>query len=295
MIQSKVKKKRQSDVYTINNSSVLSQLIGYNVAIDENSHWPACGDDSVLLFTTLNESLKVSQSSSCIDIMSNKYHVFTCDETLDVVNDFKRIYKLRKCCGKNFSYDIFARQCVENNITTLNEQFDEFLHERIVAFESGIPDCKPDDVLVEYNSHVHKLKMYEGSLIITGTNSHGPDVLLQSSYCIESTLNSDVDVPDGADLKHFQLITTSKWIAKVCRSSSICREMPCVRKCCKEGQRMVFENETFCENHDTHLDLNFHFFDIRASPEEPNPMMPTGECSSTAFDYFFTLRKTNFH
>lgn len=273
----KVKRKRESESYAISNSSFLTQLIAYNVLINEDSHWPSCGDNSFPSYTILNESMKVSQSASCIDVMNNNYYIFTCDERLESASDFKDVYRLRKCCEKDSSYDIFARQCVVNNDTTLREQFHEFLHDKIVTFESGIPECKPDDVLVEYHSFVHRLKIYESSLIITGTNSHGPDVVMQNSYCVESTSNSEVDFPDGADVKNFQLKASSKWIAKVCRAKTICNQMPCIRKCCKEGQRMVYVNETFCEKHDAHLDVKFHFFDIRESPETPKAMEPTGE------------------
>lgn len=276
-----VKRRRESELYAFNNTSVANNLIAYNVLIGETSHWPTCGDNSLLSFAVLSDSTKVSPSASCVDIMNNNYHIFTCDETLEAANDFVDIYKIRKCCDKDFSYDVFTRQCVVNNQTTLDEGFQEFLRDTIVAFETGIPECKPDDVLVEYHSNVHKLKIQESDLIISSSSSLRPDVILQNSYCVESTLNSIVDIPDGADHNHYQLKNSSNWIAKVCRPADICKQMPCVRKCCKEGQRMVFDNETFCESHHTHLDLKFHSFDIRASPERPSALEPTGEFPCT--------------
>ena len=272
----KIKSKRESEGYEINNSSTVSEMITFNVLIDENTHWPSCSDTSFISYAMLSEPKKISQSASCVDILNNDYFIFTCDEKLVTVEDFVDIYRLRKCCENNFFYDIFSRQCV--NSSSLNKDSREFLKDKTVVFESGIPQCKPDDILVEYHSLVHKLRIYENSLVITNTNSHGPDLLMQNTYCIENTLNSAVDLPDGADPKHFELKTESKWIAKVCRPKTICNQMPCVRKCCKEGQRMVYDNETYCENHDSHLDVKFHFFDIRESPEEPNAMEPTGEC-----------------
>lgn len=267
------KSKRESEGYEYNNSTIVPEMIANNVLIDENSHWPSCSDSSFISYDLLNEPKKISQSASCVDIMNNNYFVFTCDERLVTVDDFVDIYRLRKCCDKNFSYDIFSRQCVNGSLSN-----NEFLGDKNVVFESGIPQCKPDDALVEYHLLVHKLRIYENSLVITNTNTHGPDLLTQNTYCIENTMNSEVDLPDGADPKHFELKTASEWIAKVCRPKVICTQMPCVRKCCKEGQRMVYENETYCENHDSHLDVKFHFFDIKKSPERPNPMEPTGEC-----------------
>lgn len=274
----KVKKKRESDGYDVTNSTLhTSQLIAYNVLIDENSHWPSCGDNSLLSSALLGEPIKGSKSASCVDVSQNNYHIFSCDERLDSVSDFVDVYKLRKCCEYNFSYDVFVRQCVSNNKTTIDDDFREVFGSKVVTFGSGIPECQSDDVLVEYHSHVHKLKIYESSLIITGTPGYGPDVIPHNSYCIESTMNSDADMPDGDKPEHHRLKTSSKWIAKVCRNRSICKQMPCVRKCCKEGQRMVYENETFCEEHNAHLGVKFHNFDIRASQEQPNAIEPSGE------------------
>lgn len=275
-VRTKAKRKRESEGYEVNNSSMVPEIIAYNILIDGNTHWPSCSDTSFISYALLSDPKKISQSASCVDIMNNNYFVFTCEEKMEAVDDFVEIYRLRKCCDKNFSYDIFSRQCV--NGSTLNDYSSEFLRDKTVVFESGIPQCKPDDALVEYHSLVHKLKIYESSLAITSTNTHGPDLIMPNTYCIENTLNSAVNLPDGADPKHFELKTASKWIAKVCRPKTICTQMPCVRKCCKEGQRMVYDNETYCENHDSHLDVKFHFFDIRESPEEPNAMEPTGEC-----------------
>lgn len=63
---------------------------------------------------------------------------------------------------------------------------------------------------------------------------------------------------------------------------------------------MVYENETFCENHDSHLDVKFHNFDIRESPRKPDAMEPTGEPETPAlpgdcFDSpeFFQLNQLN--
>lgn len=276
-VRTKVKKKRESDRYELGNSSDLTSFIGYNVLIDENSHWPSCSDNSALSFTILSEPMKASQSASCVDILNRNHHVFTCEEKLETANDAVDVYKLRKCCEKDFSFDIFARQCVVNNQTTLKEDFVEFLRDRVVAFETGLPECKPDDVLIEYHSNVHEMKIYKSSLIITVTNSLGPVVLLKHTYCLESTMNSDADLPAGGDSNLHQLKATSKWIAKVCRPKVICNQMPCVRKCCREGQRMVDDNGTFCENHDVHLDMQFHSFTIKQAQEEPDPLEPTGE------------------
>lgn len=254
--------------------SFPTQLIAYNVLVDGESHWPSCLDNSFLSFITLNGSAKASQSASCVDTMNSDYFIFTCVEGPEIGNDFHEIYRLRKCCEKDYSYDIATKKCLVNSEMSLRERFDELLHDKIIAFETGLPDCKSNDVLVEYHSNVHKLSIYESSLIMTDSNSLGPVVVSSTSYCIESSLKSEVDLPDGVKAESFQLKLPSKWMAKVCRPKTICDRMPCIRKCCNEGQRMVYDTATYCEKHDGHLNVKFHLMD--KAPESVISIEPTG-------------------
>lgn len=277
-----IKNKRQSDRYQFNNSTFLTQIIGYNVLIDENSHWPACSDNGYLSHFLLHDSEKASQSTSCVDAMNSRYFIFKCDESMEAVNDFVDVYKLRKCCDKYFSYDIFTRKCVYNNKSSIKGDFSEFLGENTIVFESGIPECKQNDVLIEYHSLIHELKIFENSLMITRSKEGEPvsKIIVNDSFCIEATMNSDIKLPEGTNPQNFHLKATSKWVAKVCQPDKICEFIPCVRKCCKEGKRMVFEEETYCEDHDAHLDMKFHYFDLTTGYEFPDPMEPTGEDNS---------------
>lgn len=270
------KKKRESDDYKENDPWVVTDFVSYNILTDENEHWPDCGE-SLTAKELLGDVLRTSESASCIDIFKNTYHIFSCNRAMDSEDDLVNIYSLRKCCPKYFSYDVFMRRCVANNESIIEDDFGEILTKRNVPFTTGIPHCHDDDVIIEYHSDVHKFRLYDNSLIITGLGGYGPSILPQNSFCIERTMNSDADTPDGDNPEHHNLKKSSRWIAKSCRNKTICESVPCVRKCCKEGQRMVLENETFCEEHDTHLDIKFHNFDIKSVYEEPAPLEPSGE------------------
>ena len=251
----------------------VQQMFSLNILIDENSHWPdACGNESDLLISILSESLNASQSASCVDILNNNFHLFTCNESLDTVTDFVNIFKFQKCCDKNSAYDVFAKSCIANNHSFVNPESFKFLGDKIATFETGLPDCEPQEILVEYNSMSHKLEIIDGYLIVPATNNLGSNLMTPHKlFCIESiTRNLDVLSPDEQQ--------NQAWIAKVCRSKTVCDEIPCVRKCCNEGLRLVTENETiYCEPHETHLDLKFHRFNIVASYKNPDTMVPTGE------------------
>lgn len=270
--------KASNNVMTTHNSSILREIIGYNILIDEYSHIPSnCGDNNFLsLFLLGNMSHKVSESGSCVDVMENQIYILNCEEKTE--SDMMDILRLKKCCPMYYSYDIFARRCVNDNGTNVNNHFKHFLGNKVSSvFDIGFPHCRDEDVLVEYHSNVHKLLIHDNALIITATPSNGPEVLLQKTFCIENTFNSDVELTDGSESSHLHLKTSSKWIAKACRSKNVCKFLPCIRKCCREGERMVYDNVTSCEKHDTDFDPSFHFFDYASSPEYPRQYEPSGK------------------
>lgn len=255
----------------ISESSNL-KFIGYNALVDSETHWPSCGDQS-LSFKRLTVFTKVSQSASCVDLMDGNYFIFTCDEKVKTVNDFAEIVKLKKCCESGMSYDIFQRKCVENDAG----DFSELLNNKISLFEHEILKCKDNEALVEYHSLVHGMKIRKSSLILLNTRPSGPEVF-ESAFCIETTLNSDVDVPAGMSEEHFDKRSRSKFIAKVCRDRSICEKIPCLQKCCPHGERFFHNgNKTVCVPHDTDIDMKFHDFNKDQSHLEPPAIEPSGE------------------
>jgi hypothetical protein len=252
-------------------------FIGYNTLVDQNSHWPECGDDRKLSLKLFNEPLlKGSQSASCVDLMNEKYHIFSCDEEDE---DFSEILKLKKCCPIGESYDIFGRGCVKNKVSNIDADFEDLLHDRVVIFQHELLKCKDDEALVEFHSQVHGLKIVESSLILLkGIRDFGPEVIRSNHFCIESTLNSDVDAPEGMSKEHFTNRASSKFIAKVCRNKTICNTIPCLQKCCPHGEKMSYYGEkSICEAHHLDLELKFHSFNNERSEIEPSSLVPTGE------------------
>lgn len=252
------------------------KFIGYNTLVDYDSHWPACGDQS-LSYEPQTDRVKVSQSSSCLDIMDGKYQIFTCTEKTNLAADFTEIMKIKKCCSAGMSYDIFRRRCVEGDEAALNSDFNELLTSKTVLFEHEVLKCKDNEALVEYHSLVHGMNIRGSSLILTNTRASGPDVI-KHSFCIDATMNSDAEIPDGMDEEHFDKKSRSKFIAKACRNKSVCEDMPCLQKCCPHGERMFHDGvKTQCESHHADVELKFHSFNKDQSQQEPPPHEPTGE------------------
>jgi hypothetical protein len=264
--------------FTKNNSEFSNlKFVGYNTLVDSESHWPSCGDQP-LSFKRLIGFTKVSQSASCIDLMDGSYFIFTCDEKMDTANDFAEIMKLKKCCPPEMSYDIFQRKCVANE-----SDFSELLHNKISFFEHEVLKCKESEALVEYHSLVHGIKIRKSSLILLNTRPSGPDVI-ENSFCIEATSNSDVEMPPGMTEEHFDKRSRSKFIAKTCRDSSICEEIPCLQKCCPHGERFFHNGtKTICVPYHIDVDIKFHGFNKDQSYLEPPAFEPSGEFSLYLF------------
>lgn len=256
---------------TQNSSEFASpKFIGYNVLVDYDSHWPSCGDQK-LSFRPLTKNSDVSQSSSCIDLMNEKYFIFTCAENLNDDEKFLKVLKLNKCCPDGMSYDIFHRQCVENE-----GNFEEILKDKVALFEHNILKCNDSEVFVEYHSLVHGMKIYNNSLILTNTRPEGPDVI-ENSFCIETTFNSDIEIPSGMTEDHFHKRNHSKFIAKACRDISICENIPCLQKCCPHGERYFHNGTGSCLPFNFDVDLKFHDFNKDQSEKEPPAFEPTGK------------------
>lgn len=251
------------------NLSFVYQSTVYNILGDSTSHWPPVGN-LTLSFLNFAKTFQISETEGCVDVMNTDFYVFTYDKTWNFVQ-INSVDKLRKCCMENFSFDIFLHQCVKTNQEQkLNQNFHDILNDTITILKAGLPECSDDEVLVEYHSSVHKIKLHQSSLIITAKNSPVTQISKPGTFCVESTVGSYVDDSNPK--------ASSKWIAKVCQHKSICNKIPCIRKCCKEGERMVFENKTICKAYDKHLDVKFHSFDIKTPLKTPSIIEPSGMC-----------------
>lgn len=264
------------------------QFLGYNTLVDHESHWPSCGEET-LSYKLLNEPMKSSQSTSCVDMIDDKYYVFTCGDKSENSEDSTDILKLKKCCPLGTAYDIFGRRCVENNATDVDSDFQEFLHKRkVVLFEYDEMKCKDDEALIEYHSVVHGLKIYEDALVLMKNVIDFGPVVIRSPFCIEATLNSEVDMPNGMKKDHFANRASSKFIAKACRERKVCNNIPCFQKCCPNGERMAHDgNKTSCEKHHSDIEMKFHSFNKEQSAIEPPAFEPMGEYSI----YFITFER----
>jgi hypothetical protein len=157
---------------------------------------------------------------------------------------------LHKCCQLNEVYDIVDRVCVkksanENKLNASEHLFDS-------NSKIGSPKCDgDDDVAVEYDSEKHNITFYGGHLLLPSHAKSNALVEAQpNSFCIDSVSGDGMNVAKK-----------SHWMAKTCRPRSVCDNIPCVRKCCGDGEKMQRQNSTLdCVEHKDGIKPIFHNF-----------------------------------
>lgn len=201
--------KNSTDLDVENKNSLLFQSFSFYE--DEFQHFPICESHEMFIEKIEGESISVS-SENCVDLIDSLYHVIYCQNSLDIK---EKIIQFRKCCPKYYIYDLNNRECVEN--IDISQNFEHLIQNELNVFSTGPPICdlSKDDVIVEYKSNVHGLSFDNMRLKIDDGAPYGG----LNSFCIERTLD---DV----------------FIAQVCERRSICKKIPCVRKCCNYGEKI---------------------------------------------------------
>lgn len=204
-----------TELNVINSDDNLLKFQSFSYKEDEYEHFPNCDSDKMFHKKIKGESISVP-GENCVDLVDNSYHVVFCKNYFDTRVE---IIQFRKCCPKYYIYDIIKRECVEN--FNISQYFHRLIEKELNVFSTGPPVCElsKDDVIVEYKSNLHGLSFDKMRLKINGNTPYGG----LNSFCIERTLDNI-------------------WIAQVCERHSICKKIPCVRKCCNFGEMLHKRN-----------------------------------------------------
>ncbi|XP_055683534.1 G-protein coupled receptor Mth-like [Lutzomyia longipalpis] len=224
----------------------------------DRMRFPMCANDRMLLFRFTRELISVSPNS-CVDIVQGDYILLTCsvDQTSP---DPLTVLSVRKCCGQEFVYDLRAQQCVLGG----NSSVTDLLPRRSSPlFVRGAPVCRENEVMVMYESKIHKIALSGATLMITTFDRGRPvsEFVDPSAFCVESA-------PEQED--------NMRWMVRVCRHESICQKIPCIRKCCDHGKKMArVNNVAACLDHSVDIRPIFHLLEGEDFPEsEPPTVQP---------------------
>lgn len=253
----------------------ITKLIGINLKeinkddIDDydkaENKIPQCIDKDIINLDDSDGS--VISYNGCIDYIDDTIYGISCKHADKII-----VHRVNKCCPINFSYDKDERQCVANNndLQLLTPVFKA----SICVLKTMIPNCTNNEVFVEYHTTSDRLQIIANSELEILLTKGGYENLPSRSYCIEG-----IDNDDGVG-------SDNEIIVRGCRPKSICEQIPCVRRCCKNEQifRRI-DNVATCMDYDKNLKPTFH--DIEWPMHENSVINEIELNGKVAFFFFF--------
>ncbi|XP_061390516.1 uncharacterized protein LOC133325812 [Musca vetustissima] len=225
--------------FLFENSSPVYGL-GIRLAEDHmtNSSIPEC-DNQILNRFARNDEVEIA-SDACVMGVQDELVTVSCPQEDP---KWRPITFAQKCCPNNFIYDGGQRKCVQSSDAPNFQLYQEFFQTAVVFNDNAI-ECPRNKVLVEYKLTQYKFTISNGSIHLRTLNKKfGP-----SQYCVEAIDNVPYE-------------TEQEFLVRTCDDiSSACRRMPCIRRCCNDGEMFTKGNATsYCKRDES--DTTFHSFE----------------------------------
>ncbi|XP_055917318.1 G-protein coupled receptor Mth2 isoform X2 [Eupeodes corollae] len=222
-----------------------SEIIhGFRIKTVNKSSVPQCDNQILVKFS---EEVNL-QPRSCLVKLYGAMYAISCP-----YKDDKFIYKvsvMRKCCPVDYIYESALKRCIKKNIP-LN--YYEIFFDHPVVLNDNQLQCKSSQAIVEYNLRYNDFKFYNGYLLIKLLNQRF-DI---DEFCVEGVVDSS-EVAQKTSVASFR--NSLRFLVRVCDRESICDRIPCIRKCCEDGQILTKVNRTtMCKRDST--DVSYHSFE----------------------------------
>jgi hypothetical protein len=145
-----------------------------------------------------------------------------------------------KCCPLNQTYDVIEKICQKHTNDHNVFKFD------LTTTKVVSPQCDDSQVLVEYDSGTYNITLRNDTLWLPSLSKPGTMMSLPgSAFCVENIMDEESDQP--------------RWLAKTCQPRNVCEFIPCVRKCCVDGETLLsVNNDLTCTKNQQGLPLRFH-------------------------------------
>lgn len=212
-------------------------IIGPNDNLTYNTVVP-CDDKKYVEFA-IDKDFEIPPQSCLMGIDDRHVAVIACPpKSSDTLKPFRFIHK---CCPNNYFYDGNLRRCIKDAINVHLYQ-NLFKHFSIFATKPIV--CPREKVLVEYQLNTFKFFVGNGHLYMRDLNKKFDF----PEYCIEAIEQSNTS-------------QDQQFLVRVCDDvASTCRRMPCIRRCCKDGEMIARGNATsYCKRDET--DIGFQSFE----------------------------------
>lgn len=216
------------EAFMENEPSTAPPLFGYNLRISDNvfalenddNNIPKCSNVELFQFDL---SGGIISSDGCIDYLDGVLQGLKCSDREQIA-----VHKVFKCCPPGWSYDLTERQCVENSNDL--QLFANLVGSSVALFETKTPECRQEDVFVEYYTDKQNVILQRSGVDIVSLLTGESEFLLPGSFCMEGIYNIASEA--------------TQIIVRSCRPRSVCNRMPCVRRCCKNDQMLQKINGT---------------------------------------------------
>ncbi|XP_073824519.1 methuselah-like 15 [Musca autumnalis] len=203
-----------------------------------NSSIPVCENQIFNRFAK-NHDVEIA-SDACVMGVQDELVTVSCSQD---DQQWRQISFAQKCCPLNYVYDGSQRKCVQK-AEALDFQVYQPFFKTVVIFNDKPIDCPRDKVLVEYKLTQFKFSINNGRIYLRPLNKiFGP-----SRYCIEAVVNAPYR-------------SEQEFLVRTCDDiTSTCRRMPCIRRCCNDGEMFTKGNATsYCKRDES--DTTFHSFE----------------------------------
>lgn len=200
-------------------------LEGYNETIAD------C-ERTILRNISLSTASSVDVSpKSCMLILNRRLIVLTCNTISDVTVPSTPIGFINKCCSHGYIYSSEFKKCLigEPDFSLYSPIFD-----RKTIFVDNPFQCANNKVLVEYIESVKTVNYMKNNLVWTNGNRS----LKRSEFCIEAIdgINRNTSIMPP--------IKNQQYLIRTCQQSKFCDTLPCVRRCCADGEIYYKKNMT---------------------------------------------------
>lgn len=230
-----------------------SPLFGYGVLEpkehESNFSIPTCERRKYVEYT-VGEDFEIPPNSCIMGIADELIAAISCPPTNeDSLQAFRFIHK---CCPNNYIYDSTQRKCIE---AAANYHLYKNLFPNKAIFKANTLACPRDKVLVEYQLNEFKFSIDDGELFLRNLNKK----FAFPQYCIEAVVQSPaLDNPSQSSI---MLRREQQFLVRTCDDMlTVCRRMPCIRRCCSDGEMFTKGNATsYCRRDES--DTTYHSFE----------------------------------
>lgn len=219
---------------------------------------PKCKNVTTLNVTHQSESTLYLRNNSCVgQLDKQKLIVLTCEFEKNVLSQSVRF--VNKCCPLGSIY------VSENNTCIVLGETDFFVYSSIInnpiIFFDNSLQCSDNQAFVEYTVSSKIVQFSESSLVWKdGSNS-----LPLSKFCIDAIYN---DYESQSKRKYS---SDQKYLVRACQERKVCQRLPCIRRCCAEGEMYAKGNSsTYCKRDETDTEFQgFQNLNINANFSKP--------------------------